>query len=261
MNRGTYTTTLTTMRSTPRVLLLGGSTEASDLGRLLGARSDVHVVFSLAGRTQNRPVLGHEQRVGGFGGPSALASYLEDNEIGAVLDATHPFAARMPGNTATACAATGTPRLRVVRPPWIEQPDDTWQRVPKLDAAASAVEGAGRVFLTTGRQELQPFASVRGAWFLVRAIEPPDPQPIRDALVILDRGPFTLDGERALLREHRIDVIVAKNSGGNATAAKLVAARELQRPVVMIDRPPTPDGPTVATADEAIAWLDALLTS
>ena len=151
--------------------------------------------------------------------------------------------------------ATGVPRLRVCRPPWRARPDDDWRPVPDLAAAAAEVGalGARRVFLTTGRQELVPFAGVPGVWFLVRAIEPPEPMPLLDATVVLARGPFEEADEVALLTEHRIDAVVSKNSGGSAAIAKLAAARRLGIPVVMVDRPPAPAGPVAPTVDDAPA--------
>jgi precorrin-6A/cobalt-precorrin-6A reductase len=242
-----------------RVLLLAGSTEASSIARRLeSAADDDDVIVSFAGRTRERVALPGRVRVGGFGGPSGLARYLEEEGVGAVVDATHPFAARMPWNAAEACATCGVPRLRVCRPPWVARPRDRWCAVDDLEAATTAIEqlGVRRVFLTTGRQELAPFARLRDVWYLVRAIEPPDPMPLVNAHVVLARGPFDESSEFELMRRHRIEAVVAKNSGGDAAAAKLAAARRLGLPVVMVERPPMPAGPRVTGVDDALAWLD-----
>jgi precorrin-6A/cobalt-precorrin-6A reductase len=130
--------------------------------------------------------------------------------------------------------------------------------VPDLPAAADAVAGLGeRVFLTTGRQGLAAFARLDRQWFLVRTVDPPvAPVPRRMGL-LLDRGPFTVEGERAVFTGHGVQVLVTKDSGGEMTAAKLVVARELRLPVVMQDRPPAPDAETVGTVEDAARWLAA----
>jgi precorrin-6A/cobalt-precorrin-6A reductase len=241
-----------------RVLVLGGTSEGRALAAACADLPGVRTVSSLAGRT-NAPLLPHGPvRVGGFGGVDGLASYLRSERIGAVVDATHPFAATMTANAFAATEATGTPLIVLRRPGWTEQPGDDWHRVPSMAAAAALVPKLGeRVFLTTGRQTIGAFAGVDECWFLSRSVEPPAaPVPAR-LEVVLDRGPFTVESERALLAEHRIDVLVTKDSGG--VAPKLVAAREQGIPVLLIDRPPTPAGEAVATVEAAVAWLVARL--
>jgi precorrin-6A/cobalt-precorrin-6A reductase len=242
------------------VLLLAGSTEATALARLLADRDGYRVVVSFAGRTRVRVETPGDVRVGGFGGTAGLIRYLRTEKIDALVDATHPFAATMPGHALAACRAAGVPGLRVCRPPWTPAVGDRWHAVSDLEAAASAIEelGARRVFLTTGRQELGPFARLRDVWFLARAIEPPEPMPLPRAAVVTDRGPFTVDAERRLMLDHRIDLVISKNSGGPATAAKLAAARELRLPVVMVARPESMSLPGVTTVAAALAWLERI---
>ncbi len=248
-----------------RLLVLGGTTEAADLVRRLHAPGglagvgQVEVTTSLAGRTARPAPLPGGRRVGGFGGPEGLARYLADEGIDVLVDATHPFAAHMPWHAAEAAAATGVRRLRLLRPGWSSQPGDRWHVVADLDAAGAelARQGRHRVFLTTGRQELAPFAALAdaGTWFLIRTIDPPDPQPLVGAVVVLSRGPFDVAAERDLLLEYDIDALVTKDSGGDATSAKLDAARALGLDVVVVARPPTPSGPVVPDVDGALAWL------
>jgi precorrin-6A/cobalt-precorrin-6A reductase len=242
-----------------RVLILGGTAEASRLARRIDAAGDVDLVVSLAGRTSAPLALPGVVRVGGFGGPVGLARYLEAEDIGAVIDATHPFSAQMGRHATLACDETGLPRVRLLRPEWPELPGDRWHHVADLDGAAGALEalGARRVFLTTGRTELRPFARLSTVWFLVRSVEPPDPMPLAQAEVLLDRGPFDEAAERELMLARGVDALVTKNSGGPA-GAKLAAARSLGLPVVMVDRPPAPSGPVVITVDDAEAWLASL---
>jgi precorrin-6A/cobalt-precorrin-6A reductase len=243
-----------------QVLILGGSTEASELARRLPDRDRDDVTVSYAGRTRTRSVTPGRVRVGGFGGTAGLADYLTRERVDVLVDATHPFAAQMPHHAARACEATGVARLRVWRPPWERVDGDRWHDAADLDSAAATVGelGARRVFLTTGRQDLTPFSRLTKAWFLVRAIEVPAAVPLANASVVLARGPFDEDAELKLMRDHGIDVLVTKNSGGSAAAAKLAAARTLGVPVVMVRRPPCPAGPRAASVEAALRWLDEL---
>jgi precorrin-6A/cobalt-precorrin-6A reductase len=238
-----------------RVLLLGGTSEASALARRLAGRPDLHVTTSLAGLTAERAPLPGEVRIGGFGGPEGLRAYLRADAVDVVVDATHPFARRMRWHAAEACAALGLPRLRLERPPWSPVPGDEWRHFTNLEAAADALGPGSRAFLTIGRRELAPFARRPDVWYLVRAIHAPNPLPLPQAEVVLARGPFAEADEVRLLREHRIDTLVAKNSGGDAAAAKLAAARTLGIRVVIVERPPSPAGPHAATVDGAVDWL------
>lgn len=235
----------------PRVLILGGTTEGR---RLAAALDGWPVISSLAGRTSRPRLPPGEVRIGGFGGVEGLAAYVRDRRIDALVDATHPFAATMTAHAVDAAAATGVPLLVLRRPGWVAGPGDDWHRVPDPGEAAARLPRLGdRVFLTTGRQGIGAFAAVDGCWFLARSVEPPAP-PVPERLeIVLDRGPFTLDGERRLLREHRVNVLVTKDSGG--PSGKLAAARELGVPVLMIDRPPAPQVPAVDTIEEAVTWL------
>jgi precorrin-6A/cobalt-precorrin-6A reductase len=242
-----------------RVLLLGGTSEASKLAEELSRKRRVDLTVSLAGRTSRPMVAPHARlRTGGFGGVDGLREYLRQDAIDTVVDATHPFAAVMPFHAAEACEKAGVPLLKLYRPAWTPVPGDRWIRVSDLaEAAASLVShGARRVFLTTGRQELEPFRSLRGVTFVVRSVEPPDLRGFEAATPVLMRGPFDLAGERLILTEHRIDTLVTKNGGGAAAEAKLHAARELGVAVVMVERPPIPCVPTVPSVAEALSWLN-----
>ncbi|GLZ33389.1 precorrin-6A reductase [Lentzea sp. NBRC 105346] len=229
------------------MLVLGGTGEARRLAAL------VPVISSLAGRVSDPRLPDGDVRVGGFGGVDGLVTWLRDNDISAVVDATHPFARKITANAFEATSRLGLPFLILRRPGFVQEPGDDWRWVSSVAEAAASLPGE-RVFLTTGRQDISAFASC-SQWFLARMVEPPaSPLPQR-IQVLLDRGPFTVDGELALLREHRIDVLVTKDSGGEMTSAKLVAARRLGVPVVIVRRPPLPDAPVVATVEEAVSWL------
>lgn len=235
-----------------RVLVLGGTREARDLAALLHADPAVSVVSSLAGRVREPVLPVGEVRVGGFGGPDALAEWLRGNRIDAVVDATHPFATRITANADWACAQAGSALLVLRRPEWVAGPGDRWHPVRDLAEAAREVPALGRrVFLTIGRQGVDAFAGAPGR-YLVRAIDPPEVAMPAEATLLLDRGPFTLESEVALMREHRIEVLVTKNSGGSLTSAKLGAARELGVPVLMVARTPVPPGVS-STSDPSVA--------
>jgi precorrin-6A/cobalt-precorrin-6A reductase len=242
--------------SAARILILGGTAEAVALAESCAARPGLEVISSLAGRTRIPTLPPGEVRTGGFGGAEGLAKFVLERRIERLIDATHPFAVQIGAHAKSACDATGMPRLRLLRPPWLQVPGDRWLEVADLAEAASRLPELGRrVFLTVGQRDLEAFAGV-DLWFLVRTIEPPGTWPLRRAAWVTGRGPFAVEAELDLLRAHAIDVLVTKASGGEATYAKLVAARRLGLPVVMIRRPAPPPGPVVDSVEAALAWLD-----
>jgi precorrin-6A/cobalt-precorrin-6A reductase len=239
------------------VLVLGGTAEARVLAGALDDDPDIRVISTLAGRVAHPRLPRGEVRVGGFGGPDGLAAFIRSEAVGAVVDATHPFAERMSWSAARACAAAGAPLLRLERPPFARDPAIRWHEAATLHEAAALLPDAGRrVFLTTGRQGLAAFRDVAGVFFLVRCVDAPDPATLPpDHELRLDRGPFDLEGEIALVDRHALDVLVTKDSGGALTQAKLGAARERGLPVIVVARPPRPDGATVTGVEQALAWL------
>ncbi|MEU1892621.1 cobalt-precorrin-6A reductase [Streptomyces pristinaespiralis] len=241
------------------VLILGGTTEGRRLAETLHADGTARVTSSLAGRVATPRMPPGEVRIGGFGGAEGMARWLREHDVGAVIDATHPFAGTISFNAALAAAEAHVPLLALRRPGWAPADGDDWHPVGSLEEAADRAAALGsRVFLTTGRMGLASFAHIRDAWFLVRSVDAPEGACPPRMDVLLDRGPFTLDGERELLRRHRIDVLVTKDSGGAATAPKLTAAREAGVPVVIVRRPPVPHGvPVAGGPEEAAAWLRA----
>jgi precorrin-6A/cobalt-precorrin-6A reductase len=242
--------------SVRRILVLGGTAEGRAVASEL-TDAGVPVISSLAGRVTRPRLPPGEVRIGGFGGPEALAGWLTEHDIAGVVDATHPFAERISASAATATDRAGVPLLRLERAGWQAADGDRWIWVDDLARAAAQISGLGakRVLLTTGRQGLAAFADDATAWFLIRCVDPPTgPLPARHS-VILDRGPFSLDGELALIDAHEIDLVVTKDSGGPLTEAKLRAARERGLPVVVVRRPPRRDvGDSARTVADATAW-------
>jgi precorrin-6A/cobalt-precorrin-6A reductase len=235
------------------VLILGGTAEARALAAAL-VDAGVRVVSSLAGRVRDPALPVGEVRIGGFGGVEGLAAWLREHGVAAVVDATHPFASTMTAHAVSATAAAGVPLVVLRRPGWPPDPDWTW--ADSLPAAAAALPTLGkRVFLTTGRTSLAAFAGL-DLEFLVRCVDPPSGPMPRRVHVLLSRGPFTVDGERLLMREHGVDVLVTKDSGGPLTSAKLAAAREEGVAVLVVRRPPLPAG--VEAADTVAAALARL---
>lgn len=239
-----------------RVLLLGGTGEARALAKALHPHVDV--ISSLAGRVPDPALPVGPVRIGGFGGVDGLRRWLRDENVDAVVDATHPFAATMTAHAAAACGALRVPHLILARPAW--DPGEALVVASDTHAAQTvARQGYSRIFLTTGRSGVHAFAG-SDAWFLIRAVTEPDSTSLpRHHRLVLSRGPYRYDDEVALLREHRINALVTKNSGGQMTRAKLDAAAALDVPVVMVARPPLPEGVSaVGTVAEAAEWVGAL---
>ncbi len=238
------------------ILLLGGTTEASALATALATRGE-RAVLSYAGRTEAPRAQAIPTRVGGFGGIEGLAEHLRREGITHLIDATHPFAARISANAIAAAELTGVPLLGLTRPAWEAGPGDRWIRVADTAEAVAALGSEPtRVFLALGRQTIGDFAGAVQHFYLLRFVDAAQPPALPHRHLVVDRGPFTLAGELALLREHRIRVIVAKNAGGSGARAKLDAARELGLPVVMIDRPLIPARPQVHSVAGVLDWLD-----
>ena len=240
------------------ILVLGGTGEARRLADLL-VTAGLDVVTALAGKVTRPRLPRGEVRIGDFGGAEGLAHWLRENAVGALIDATDPFAAEISADAVRAAAETGTPLLRLHRPPWTEGPGDEWIRVPDARAAARVVAGRfRRPMLTVGKHGASEFAGDDRGSYLIRCSEPPPgPLPHR-YLLVLGRGPFGENAERTLMARHRIDVLVTRDSGGESSSAKLAAARDLRIPVVMVDRPEAPPAPeTVHSVDEAARWLVA----
>ena len=303
-----------------RLLILGGTTEASGLARTLAGRGDVAPLLSFAGRTEDlvQPPIPH--RVGGFGGTDGLTAFLHAEAIDALIDATHPFAARISANAAAACRRADVPLAVYTRPAWTAVEGDDWCRVPDIGTAIAVLEsldgcdasptpfilsrvrstrvegrtihqqpllgekrggmvrpstqpprgwlrmterGAGpfRVFLTTGRMDLGRFLAAPQHQYLIRTIDPPTRSDLPpNATVLLARPPFTMESEIALMQAHGIDLLVTKNSGGHASAAKLAAARRLGVPVLMVERPLASGALEVRSLDAVLAWIAAQRT-
>ena len=233
-------------------MILGGTAEAAALARALDGQAEV--ISSLAGRA-GVPELPGRIRVGGFGGAAGLEAYLRAEKIERVIDATHPFAARISAHAEAACRAVGVPRLVLERSRWPRLDGDRWIMVDSVAEAASLLPSmAKRAFLTVGAGEVAGFAAVREVWMLVRLLKD-EVLPLVDYKVVTGRPPFAEADEATLMRENRIDVLATKESGGGATHGKIAAARSLGLPVLMIRRPPSPPGETVDSVMAAVAWL------
>jgi precorrin-6A/cobalt-precorrin-6A reductase len=244
------------------ILILGGTGEARALAAALAQRTVYAVTLSLAGRTaapQPHPV---PVRSGGFGGAEGLAHHLREHNIAALIDATHPYAAAISANAAAAASATGVKLLALRRPPWPKVAGDDWTEVETVEDAVRTLGAAPRrVFLALGRKELQPFAAAPQHVYLIRSVDPVDPPlPVPQATYIAALGPFSEAEDRTLLERRRIERIVAKNSGGEATYGKIAAARRLGIKVIMLKRPALPKVASAETIDEVLAWLDHALT-
>ena len=248
----------------PRVLILGGTTEARLLGERLAQRRGLDVTLSLAGRTAAPVAHAVPVRIGGFGGAEGLAAYLTAERIDALIDATHPYATVISANAMEAARSSAVPFLVLHRPPWNAVAGDRWTEVDDASAAVGAIGQQSRnVFVALGRNDIAAFADGPQHNYLFRSVDPVDPPlPLPHVTYITARGPFRQADDRALMTAHQIDVVISKNSGGDAAYGKIAAARALGIEVIMVRRPPPPDeASTVSTIDDAIAWLDHALTS
>lgn len=276
-----------------RLLILGGTGEASQLAIATATIPNLEVRLSVAGLTSQAADRPGVTRVGGFGGVAGLMKYLQDNAIDILIDATHPFAAKISLHAAIAAKELSLPKLMLVRPEWRSQPEDNWLEVDSIKSAAEILkhdlptenvitviakkgsnrkplessnecvspikEQTKRVFLTIGRQQVANFSHLDNIWFLIRLIEPPKEDAlVPQGLIICERGPFDVVKEKELLIKYQIDTIVSKNSGGDATIAKIIAARVLGIKVVMIQRPQLPEGELVDNVKNAVIWLQKL---
>lgn len=238
------------------ILILGGTREARALASRLEGEARFHVVTSLAGRTRRPNPIAGEVRVGGFGGVQGLRDYIVSAHIALIADATHPFAAQISAHAVQASAGTGVPCYRLERSPWEPQPGDDWSLVATAGAAARAIPKDARALVTVGRQDVASFLARADITVVARMIEPPDIEVPAHGEIILARPPFSIEQERALMGEKRIDVLVTRNSGGEATYAKIQAARELGLPVIMIARPDNPPLAAAASVDEMMLLIE-----
>jgi precorrin-6A/cobalt-precorrin-6A reductase len=241
----------------PRILILGGTTEARQLAERLADRADLAVTLSLAGRTMTPTRQPVPVRLGGFGGSQGLADYLAATRIDVLVDATHPYAAMISANAVRAAALARVPLVALRRSAWVAVPGDRWTEVADTAGAVAALGHVPRhVFLALGRQEIAPFAAAPQHRYLVRSVDPVTPPlDVPHAVYVVARGPFAHIDERSLLKRHHIDIIVAKNSGGSATYGKIAAARALGLPVVMLRRPALPQVAAVETVEDAVAAI------
>jgi precorrin-6A/cobalt-precorrin-6A reductase len=245
------------------ILILGGTMEARLLAAQLAPRAGLAVTLSLAGRTAAPAPQPVPVRSGGFGGAAGLADYLLERRIDALVDATHPYASVISANAVAAARKAGVPLVVLQRAPWAAVAGDRWIEVSDVRAAVTALADAPRrVFVTLGRNELMPLVAAPQHYYLIRSVDPVDPPlPLPQVSYITARGPFGESDERALMTAHRIDAVIAKNSGGAATYGKIAAARALGIAVIVLRRPSASAAPAVETVEEALAWLDHALTS
>jgi precorrin-6A/cobalt-precorrin-6A reductase len=239
------------------ILILGGTGETRRLAEKLADNAAVAPILSLAGRTQNPVLPSIPCRIGGFGGVAGLVSYLKAQAIDLVIDATHPFAEEISANAETACREAQVPLAVLTRPPWQKREGDRWREVDTVEAAVQALgTEPRRVFLTVGRLQLPAFEAAPRHHYLIRSIDAPQPAlKLADHRILLARGPFTVEDELRLLSEDRIDVLVAKNSGGDATYAKIEAARSLGLPVILIRQPARAELPTFYDVEDVLRFI------
>ncbi|AGK59093.1 cobalt-precorrin-6x reductase [Hyphomicrobium denitrificans 1NES1] len=239
------------------LLLLGGTSEAARLAKELACMPGIATVLSLAGRTSKAAPSPVPVRIGGFGGIDGLENYLRQENVDVVVDATHPFAAQISNNAATACTMANVPLLAIERPPWEQTIRDNWSEHATIEGAVTALpEEPSTIFSALGRSSIPLLCAKPQHRYVIRVVDPMTPPPeLSDAVIISARGPFRAEDDIALFREYRIVCVLAKNSGGDATYAKIEAAQQLQLPVYMVKRPTIVKRPAVTTIQDALAWI------
>ncbi len=244
------------MSKGPTLLILGGTSEARALANAV-SEAGIDALYSYAGRTASPVTLPIPTRVGGFGGAEGLAGYIRQVGFTHVVDATHPFAAKMSHNAAAACEANGTPLIALVRPPWQPELEDIWIHAPDMESAvASLATDPQRVFLAIGKKEVVRFKAQPQHHYLLRVVDPPkSPPPLPNHEIVVARGPFDIESDRRLLEQHEIGLVISKNAGGAGAYAKIAAARQLGLPVVMIDRPDLPERREVGSVADVLDWI------
>ncbi|MFQ6548098.1 cobalt-precorrin-6A reductase [Aestuariibius sp. 2305UL40-4] len=241
-----------------KVLLLAGTAEARELAAQMAA-AEINGVASLAGAVRRPAMPDLPARVGGFGGAEGFADYVRNEGIGAVVDATHPFAHRISARSQRVCGDLGVPYLQLLRPAWQAGRGDNWREVDREEDVVGLIPSGATVFLATGRQTLERFAGLKDCDVIARQIDPPDgPFPFPGGRFLVGRPPFSVEDEVALFRDLGVDWLVVKNAGGAPSRSKLDAAKLLEIPVAMIARPPQPPGAKMETVEEAMAWLTTL---
>ena len=252
-----------------KLLILGGTREAYQLAEILNAQftqEKLNFISSLAGTTKKPNIPAGKFRTGGFGGLSGLKNFLVKEKISLLVDATHPFAENISKNALLASSEIGIPLLVFKRPPWVKQYNDQWIEVSSVENAVKYLKNVekktgslfstGSIFLTTGNKDLQLFQNSLNCNFLVRTVEKPElVSEWPKAKFLKDRGPYTLENEIKLLKNHKISMLVSKNSGGVSTYAKIEAARHFKIPVLMVRRPDLITTRSCQTVNEAVEWL------
>ncbi|WP_144578340.1 cobalt-precorrin-6A reductase [Agrobacterium sp. DE0009] len=246
---------------TRSILILGGTADARILAGRLAQESGYRILLSMAGRTLSPVEQPVPMRSGGFGGAGGLADFLRSGGFDILVDATHPYAARISANAVEAARFAKVPLVVLSRPAWQRQPGDIWHEVSSVEQAVAAIGSESkRVFLALGRQELLPFEAAPQHHYLIRSVDPVDPPLILpQARYMTARGPFALEDEIRMLAENRIDILVSKNSGGSASYGKIDAARRLGLPVIMIERPQQRSDPS--TSAVTVSDIPAALTA
>ncbi|MCE2516956.1 MAG: precorrin-6A/cobalt-precorrin-6A reductase [Alphaproteobacteria bacterium] len=237
-----------------KILLLGGTLDARKIAMALSRRDDIAVTMSLAGVTSSPLEMGVPLRIGGFGGAEGLAAYLVEANIDLLIDATHPYASGISANAARACRETAVRRMALWRPGWHPAEGDNWQLFPTWGALASSIPDQATVFLAAGQDGMTALRGMTRFAVFARALVRPDDMDPHVHLIKSLPGK-TPDDEIELLTRYGITHIACKNSGGTASAAKLVAARRLGVPVLMVDRPPPPPAPLFDSADAILAVI------
>ena len=241
-----------------KILIIGGTQEGNKLANYF-KEHNLEYIISYAGVVEEVYKKKFKKRVGGFGGKIGIFNFIKQNKITHVIDASHPFSQKISLNTYNVCKSYNIPIITYTRKPWFERKNDNWIKVGDFNESADYLKGeAKNVFLAIGKKNLQVFKKYPQHCYLLRVINNQDINNLfPNQKCIAYNSKLNVEEEIKILKKYKIEVIVSKNSGGNLAYNKIIAARKLKIPVVIISRPKSLRSKKIYTLESLLEWLNS----